>query len=100
MSDTPTEISLTQQADRHMWDDPGFRQDFRAEMRRRLFIDAADTDCLPDAQPVESRAYLPPGHWMPGSKAPEVPAELAESGDAPWESVRVTLSMRVRRMDG
>jgi hypothetical protein len=84
-------------AHRDQWARADYREGVRANMRRQLYLAMADAGVVPVKQPVETLRYLPPGHWMPGTDVPEVSAELAESGDADWETVEVRLAVPVRK---
>lgn len=87
-------VGLRQTAHRDQWAQADFRERLRSRMRRQVFIEAADKGFLPVALPTETLRYLT---WVPGGDDVEVPASVAESGDAAFETVEVSLSMRARK---
>jgi hypothetical protein len=89
-----TKVGYRQPAHRDQWAQADYREHVRTGMRRQLFIEAADKGLIPVELPKETLRYLT---WVPGGEDVEVPANLAESGDAAWENLEVRLSMRVRK---
>ncbi len=92
-------LTVRRQLERAFWERPDRRQDTRHGMRLQLFAALAELGdpWMQDGLPTETRRYLPVGHFMPDVKLLDVPAEQAESGDVPWETIELTLSMPVRQ---
>lgn len=93
------DLKVKRLLERDIWKDPDVRQNTRHGMRLQLFAALAEygDPWMQDGLPVEARRYLPVGYFMPDATLPDVPAEQAESGDAPWETIELTLSMPVRQ---
>lgn len=91
---------------RDMWQNTDYRQHLLRSMRIDMFarlVDAGD-GWMQASVPVETLRYLPPGYFHfasfnEGGPALEVPAHLAEAGEASWEAVEVSLSMRIKPAD-
>ncbi|GAA4082864.1 hypothetical protein [Actinomadura miaoliensis] len=87
----------SQRIDRHQWSNPDTRENLRRKLRRDLALQLADGGVVAAGPFTENLTYLK--GWMPGGDRQEVPAHLAENGDAPWDYVEVKVSVPIRTFE-
>ncbi|SRR5216683_4822039 len=83
---------IRQAADRLQWEQEGFRDYLRQDMRYKLLYSITRQGLVPVALPQETVRYMTGGILDPENQH-EVPGDL----DAPWQAVVLTLEVGVRR---
>lgn len=83
---------------REAWEQEGYRQRVRQDLRRKLFDEIAKQGRIPTALPSEAIRYLNGWAWLggdPDREGTEVPPDVIANG-APYERVQIILAVTVR----